>query len=106
MGADAVPTGGGASRQTPGHVMNMLDLMLQKDPTPRISIDDLKVRVVRRLYGDVYGILQRHSWILEGIHDPSSWLSYTAPATQYRRGSLSWLRRPLSALQGMFTSVA
>ncbi len=44
MCADDVPTGGDASRDVDGHVLSMLNQMLQKDPAQRIELSALKVR--------------------------------------------------------------
>lgn len=82
MGADAVLTGG---RHHPPHtpsVIGLLDQMLQKDPSKRISIVELK----------------RHPWILQGIEDVDGWTWNTSPATYYMHPGYRWLRQLLYRL--------
>ncbi|KAF8919795.1 kinase-like domain-containing protein [Mucidula mucida] len=88
MCADDVPTGGDASRDVDGHVLSMLNQMLQKDPTQRIELSALK----------------RHNWILDGIHQPEAWLALTSPSKLYARPT-TWFRRSLSALQNLLPGV-
>ncbi|KIY66873.1 kinase-like protein [Cylindrobasidium torrendii FP15055 ss-10] len=79
MGADAVPVD---CRTTEGNVTHLLDQMLQKDPTRRIPLHQLK----------------RHPWILDGISEPEHWLNVTDPLRLYCRSSTSRLRDLVSSL--------
>ncbi|KAG6845245.1 hypothetical protein H0H87_011980 [Tephrocybe sp. NHM501043] len=91
MCSDRVPTGGRHSRgdSTQGAiVMSLLDHLLKKDPKDRITLDEVKVRVVTErlrapvnLNGLLSGSLsfQRHEWILRDLPDPDQWLKLTTP---------------------------
>ncbi|PPQ97382.1 hypothetical protein CVT26_006616 [Gymnopilus dilepis] len=66
MGADRVPTGGRHPPVSDGDgysVIQLLDHMLQKNPTHRIELPELKA----------------HPWVLKDIENPKEWLRLTSP---------------------------
>ncbi|KAG5651204.1 hypothetical protein H0H81_009513 [Sphagnurus paluster] len=70
MGSERICTGGRYPKdsKTEGSmVISLLDRMLQKDPSDRATISDLK----------------QDPWILRGILEPKEWISITSPSTSH-----------------------
>ena len=89
MGYDKIPTGGrhpdpdceGAS------IIGLLDRFLQKDYKTRITLDQVKVRILNKLLigfrlksQSQYSIVgsQMYPWILNDLDDPDKWLQMTS----------------------------
>ncbi|KAG6840391.1 hypothetical protein C0991_007021 [Blastosporella zonata] len=94
MCSDRVPTGGRhpSGESTQGSmVISLLDRLLKKDLRDRITLDEVKVRVVSEnlrapvvTHGLLYGSVsfQRHQWILRDIPEPDQWLKLTTPQSK------------------------
>ncbi|KAJ7587200.1 other/CAMKK/ELM protein kinase [Mycena floridula] len=83
MGADRQPSGG-RHPTDPKSVIRLLDRILHKDPRKRISLAAIK----------------RHPWVLDGLADPTQWISDTSPANYYRPNAYRWI---LQIFDRMFT---
>ncbi|KAH8828076.1 kinase-like domain-containing protein [Flagelloscypha sp. PMI_526] len=80
MGKDRVPTGGRhpKDRRSEGYlVMQLLDGMLQKDPTERLTLQEIK----------------RHPWILQDLPDAQHWLTITSLWTPSPPEKKNWVGR-------------
>jgi [calcium/calmodulin-dependent protein kinase] kinase len=76
MGADGVPVPlGGRFSKDHNDVIFLLDCMLRKDPSLRISIDGVKC----------------YPWVLQDIANPRQWLDSTTPP--FSKPSPHWTRR-------------
>ncbi|KAG6916675.1 hypothetical protein DXG01_005899 [Tephrocybe rancida] len=84
MGFDRIITGARHSKDLKSEgatIVTLLDQMLQKDPTDRITLSKIK----------------QHPWILGGVLDPKEWITNTSPPTSKDASGLysQWKRAKL-----------
>ncbi|KAJ4002147.1 other/CAMKK/ELM protein kinase [Lentinula boryana] len=89
MGSDSLPTGGRAVKNLE-NVIALLDSMLRKDPSSRITI----------------GCVKCHPWVLNDLPNPRAWLYLTSPSPPNQN---NWAKqvgqKVLTLLPSMYNSL-